>query len=66
VLGGVVAAQRRSLFPRLSSHAPLLCQTHSSYCTKKLARLYRNLKLSHGRGRYQKRPLDEDTVTEEG
>lgn len=38
----------------------------SSYCTKKLRRLYRNLKLSHGRGKYQKRALDAATVTEEG
>lgn len=38
----------------------------SSYCTKKLRRLYRNLKLSHGRGKYQKRVLDAGTVTEEG
>jgi hypothetical protein len=38
----------------------------SSYCSKKLRRLYRALKMTHGKGRYVKRKLEPDGVTEAG
>jgi len=57
---------RRSLFFFFLVASRALSLSHRSYCTKKLRRLYRNLKLSHGRGKYQKRPLDAETVTEDG
>ena len=31
---------------------------YRQYCTRRLARLYKAHKLSHGRGRYQKRTLE--------
>ena len=38
-----------------------------AYCSKKLRRLYRALRLTHGRGRYVKRKLDVGAgVTEVG
>lgn len=40
--------------------------THRAYCSKKLRRLYRSLRLTHGRGRYVKRKLDPAAVTEVG
>jgi hypothetical protein len=61
-LGGCCSEKKKaSIAPRTP---PL--RTHSSYCTKKLRRLYRNLKLTHGRGKYQKRPVDAATATEDG
>jgi signal recognition particle subunit SRP68 len=35
------------------------------YCTRRLARLYKALTFSHGRGRYQKKALEAATVTDE-
>ena len=35
------------------------------YCTRRLARLYKSLKLSHGRGKYQKKALDAGMVSDE-
>lgn len=34
------------------------------YCTARLRRLYKSLKLTHGRGKYSRRPITESTVTE--
>ncbi|EXC54207.1 hypothetical protein L484_001395 [Morus notabilis] len=34
------------------------------YCTARLRRLYKSLKLTHGRGKYSRRPITEATVTE--
>lgn len=34
------------------------------YCTARLRRLYKSLKLTHGRGKYSRRPITESTVSE--
>ena len=36
------------------------------YCTRKLHRLYKAVKMTHGRGKYLPRKLDVSTVTEVG
>jgi hypothetical protein len=61
--GFVCDEAHRSVF---SPPFPSLPNQNSAYCTRKLGRLYRNLKLTHGRGKYQKRPIDAATVTEDG
>lgn len=38
---------------------------YRQYCTRRLARLYKSLKFSHGRGRYQKKAVEAATVTDE-
>ena len=35
---------------------------YRQYCTRRLARIYKALKFSHGRGRYQKRTLEPELV----
>ncbi|BDA49634.1 Signal recognition particle subunit SRP68 [Coccomyxa sp. Obi] len=39
---------------------------YRQYCTRKLHRLYKAVKLTHGRGKYLQRKLDASTVTEVG
>ena len=43
-----------------------LLRPSRAYCTRKLRRLYKTLKLTHGRGKYQKRSLEAGGVTEVG
>ena len=43
-----------------------LCTNCRSYCSRKLRRMYKSLKLTHGRGKYQKRTLEAGSVTEVG
>lgn len=33
------------------------------YCTARLARLYKSLSFTHGKGKYVKKPITEATVT---
>ena len=38
---------------------------YRQYCTHRLARLYKSLKFTHGRGRYQKRVLEASMIVDE-
>jgi hypothetical protein len=46
--------------------ADLLLFNARQYCTRKLRRLYKALKFTHGRGKYASRKLDASTVTDVG
>jgi signal recognition particle subunit SRP68 len=38
-------------------------QRYRRYCTARLARLYKSLNFTHGKGKYVKKPITEATVT---
>ncbi len=55
----------RRLVCRLSGARGLMPNSHRrQYCTRRLRRVYKGVKLLHGRGKYVKRQLDPATVTD--
>lgn len=38
---------------------------HRQYCSRRLRRIYKGVRFLHGRGRYQKKRLEPDSVKDE-